>query len=1438
MRKLYLIFFVFLLMLIFSQFSYAGMTVDYDVPDVSVPSEPDTVTYDENTSDEITSIPGFDISDTNLSEMNFPTTTYSGGTIPGHTLTSSDPVSMSNGEYINSWDLIDLGGNIDIFFTLYYDPNFPDKLGNFPVPWQFAPTDNPVFTSNLIMRLYDNGTNVKGVIGNVPFLFKYNSTSQEYENQMPDKFVLKKISGKYYILDRATSLIYYFEPLTTNDNYAVVKFVVDRNSNFIVFEYNSNLLAKVYDIYGRELNLIYDNGNRLIKVYDKNNREISFNYTQVSCGGGNNHTYLTSITDVEGNVIAISYDTENYDSSTGECFLIKKVIYPENNYHIENSWCPKNPNGKYAICSQTDPFGNKTSFEYSVKEDYMTIGITYPDNSTREFDVYNGSFLYAVTDEAGKKIYMSRKDSGEIEAFENRNGDISSMTYNEYGLISSITNSLNQVIKFEYSAQSQIFGEATFTFYNLTKITYPDDTTIQFYYDSNGNRTSYKDRNGNQWNFSYNSNGLITQITNPENGWIKYSYNQDGTISQISNSDGEIDKYSYDDYKRVIKVEHSDLSFYTIEYNLNDLITKYSDELGNSYNYTYNKNSILTKVTKPDNSTIEYVYDQMDRIIQIKTSSNSMVSISYDSRGRMNKIINNGTKTGYEFNYDSRGWLTQIIDYSSRNTFSITYNDEGIITQITSPEGKSVKNLVNSLGLSTEIKNSSNKSCTITRDTETQLIKKISCPDETLNFYYDSEYNLIKVSKSSGQTIEISRNKLGLITKIKDPTNHEWQFSFTTLGRLSEIIDPLNNITQYSYNDRGLIDKITYSDNSYVAFNYDEAGRMIKKLSENKEILYAYDSLGRLSSTYGLSFQYDSDGNYTSTEDSVDGVNFRATFDSAKRINSAIYFSNSEREFTVTYYYDSNGSLSMVSDSLTNTKINISYNNDGEITKIDRPDNSLDTEFTYNQNGIITKIVHGNYYISYYYDSFGYLSKETNNLPDTFNPYRYFTGFENTYSYNDSSQINENLFKYDTRGRRILSPDGEYSWDSFNRLVSTPFSQSIVYNGLNNVIEDISIDGTIHHFYYNYGLGMDSIVAEKIGDTYYYFVLLPGGMPLYMIDSSNNSVYFFHFDIRGNTIFLSDINGNITDSYVYDIYGTLLNHTGTSPNPFTFLGAYQVRKEPIANGIYQVHARYYDSSTGSFISKDPMWPVLDFRKLCNANPYQYAAQNPVMYSDYTGLSWGIASLWRKFKEKAKATISGIWAADPREAEIHAMLETAGGALHGTEKWKNTLNSQKDRIKGYIKDKLGDAALNAAFTDAFGSAKDLGSAGRLGLYLHSINSGRALNSPNDVATELGTAQQAMDSSLTISSLISDFVSIQKVVLKEVGKKVAKKAVKKGMKKAIKKSTKKTAKELWKTLGKEGAKYIGENLATEAAQDFIMDTIDSFMGIGETKSKLGF
>jgi len=41
-----------------------------------------------------------------------------------------------------------------------------------------------------------------------------------------------------------------------------------------------------------------------------------------------------------------------------------------------------------------------------------------------------------------------------------------------------------------------------------------------------------------------------------------------------------------------------------------------------------------------------------------------------------------------------------------------------------------------------------------------------------------------------------------------------------------------------------------------------------------------------------------------------------------------------------------------------------------------------------------------------------------------------------------------------------------------------------------------------------------------------------------------------------------------------------------------------------------------------------------------------------------------------------------------------------------------------------------------------------------------------------------------------------------------------------------------------LGKEGAKYIGENLATEAAQDFIMDTIDSFMGIGETKSKLGF
>jgi RHS repeat-associated protein len=69
--------------------------------------------------------------------------------------------------------------------------------------------------------------------------------------------------------------------------------------------------------------------------------------------------------------------------------------------------------------------------------------------------------------------------------------------------------------------------------------------------------------------------------------------------------------------------------------------------------------------------------------------------------------------------------------------------------------------------------------------------------------------------------------------------------------------------------------------------------------------------------------------------------------------------------------------------------------------------------------------------------------------------------------------------------------------------------------------------------------------------------------------------------------------------------------TGTQPNQYRFAG------EQIQAGIQYLRARYYDTSTGRFLSKDPAGP--DYLAPQSLNPYVYVRNNPANLTDPTGL---------------------------------------------------------------------------------------------------------------------------------------------------------------------------------------------------------------------------
>jgi RHS repeat-associated protein len=85
----------------------------------------------------------------------------------------------------------------------------------------------------------------------------------------------------------------------------------------------------------------------------------------------------------------------------------------------------------------------------------------------------------------------------------------------------------------------------------------------------------------------------------------------------------------------------------------------------------------------------------------------------------------------------------------------------------------------------------------------------------------------------------------------------------------------------------------------------------------------------------------------------------------------------------------------------------------------------------------------------------------------------------------------------------------------------------------------------------------------------------------------------------------------VVKTYGYDVYGKVTSSSGSAPNEFDFAG-----QQTDPTGLQYLRARYYDSGTGTFLSREPMMAGPGW----GGNPYGYASASPCALSDPTGLA--------------------------------------------------------------------------------------------------------------------------------------------------------------------------------------------------------------------------
>lgn len=134
---------------------------------------------------------------------------------------------------------------------------------------------------------------------------------------------------------------------------------------------------------------------------------------------------------------------------------------------------------------------------------------------------------------------------------------------------------------------------------------------------------------------------------------------------------------------------------------------------------------------------------------------------------------------------------------------------------------------------------------------------------------------------------------------------------------------------------------------------------------------------------------------------------------------------------------------------------------------------------------------------------------------------------------------------------------------------------------------------------------LSQVLMSTTNDETTYYVYGLG-----LVSHENSEGYkLYHYDYRGSTTVITNINGTVTDTVYYDPYGNVVKRSGTTETPFLYVGKYGVETD--INGLYYMRARYYNPTIQRFINVDPIRDVYNW--------YGYVGSNGINNIDPNGL---------------------------------------------------------------------------------------------------------------------------------------------------------------------------------------------------------------------------
>lgn len=798
--------------------------------------------------------------------------------------------------------------------------------------------------------------------------------------------------------------------------------------------------------------------------------------------------------------------------------------------------------------------GDGSAWLFNISKSTYSLASPVDERATLTFSNKNG---YTLTLRDGSQEQYN--SSGLPTAFLDRNGNTTTLTYDNNNRLTSVKDAALRLLQFNYnptfvqqvaSIQDSVGTIASFTYdsgSHLTSVTYADGAVVNYSYDSNGLLLSATDQLGKVLeSHTYDSQrrGLSSQRASGVDS-LTVSYSPEGGVAQVTNSVGNATTYEAGDqigsrrYETGIQgpgcsscVGSNNQSF---SYDGSGNRTSSKDANGNTTNYSYDANGNVTQISKAIGSatqTYNFTWNSFGEVLTATDPLSKVATNTYDSKGNLltTKSPLGNTTT---FTYDTKGELLTIKD-PRLNVTTLTYTAAGLIASIKDAQNNLTQFQYDARANRTTVIDSLNQTTSYTYDSRNRLtqITYPTSPSTNVQFGYDYRGRRTSATDANGKVTQYGYDDADRLITVTDAANNVTTYAYDTENNLLSITDASTNKTSFAYDALGRATQTTFPSTLTESYGYDANGNLTSKTDRKSQVInYGYDAANRLTSktypdTTSVSYTYDLANHLTQVIDPTGTYGFTFNADGRLTQTSTAYSFIAGHTFTVGYGYDAaanrtsmtdpqNAGTTYVYDTLNRLQtltspqgaFGFSYDALSRRTQLTRP-NNVTTTYGYDPVSRLLSVLHklGTTTLdgaTYTVDNAG------NRLSRTPQPSGTATnfGYDNIYRLLSATGGSTESYTYDAVGNRLTSAAGSYGYNTSNEMTSSP-TATFTYDNNGNTLTKVDSTGTT-----SYAWDFENRLTT---------VTLPG----------SGGTVTFKYDPFGRRIQRSSLSG--TTNYLYD----------------------------------------------------------------------------------------------------------------------------------------------------------------------------------------------------------------------------------------------------------------------------------------------------------------